>query len=910
MSYINDKNLECCNNPAIVHTKGEKGDPGIQGPQGPKGDRGPQGPYGSQGPVGPKGDKGDIGYPGPRGAKGDKGDQGLKGEKGDQGPQGITGPKGPKGDRGERGVQGVQGPTGPKGDRGLQGIQGPQGITGLQGPKGEPGSTGPQGPEGPKGCEGPEGPKGPKGDNGDSLDIVNLSKDEDGNTTFDILRTKANGDQITHKITAYKGDKGDSVRLDGTHFDEEGNTVFTFVTTKDGVDQRTNFTINKGEKGDSVSIRNTKDPQTGDVTVEVTNGNDIQNFTIEKGEKGDSAYNIWLNNGNDGSESDFLKSLRGSVGAQGPEGLQGPKGDRGSQGPIGKSAYQVWLDNGHTGNEDDFIRSLRGPRGEQGLKGAKGDAGDAGAIGLQGLQGKSAYQTWLDRGNRGTEQDFINSLKGEKGLKGDTGPAGVAGAVGPAGPAGPTGPTGPAGPAGESADLTNIPITTWKDGTSVLVRQDGELKRMVPQEALFQEIGVAMSVDRLTATVGHEYKVTVNVTNSGRHKNTLTDLVITKPNGNDYQVKNFAVSENGGTIERVNDLTYKIKNLQSGGVARITFNVVALQGGTFQFGAEIDPNTLMDMNSSNNRDTITLSALKLQVSQEEAGIDCPLINATYNRQPLVVAMESGNSTYERDIYITSDVSNLVDGNLKGKKFVLQGATTVVVKKGRYLAEDYYGVFTKNGVEYVNTSYITKSFIIREPNDDISGERTAVAVAGVDYTFENGTLTVLTDQEHLRIWCRGAGANCRWQMIDIRSLLAIESRLTFTVRGYTNFERGNILTGETNIEDSDYQYIHRDISSGTNVLDSFEFTQRVGEGAKSNITSGSDVTKDETLKIKLRKGQAATFTIIATESDYFNGASSAGNIQISGNDNTLTVTVKSTVTTADTLQYKNVRFIVE
>ena len=37
MSYINDKNLECCNNPAIVHTKGEKGDPGIQGPQGPKG---------------------------------------------------------------------------------------------------------------------------------------------------------------------------------------------------------------------------------------------------------------------------------------------------------------------------------------------------------------------------------------------------------------------------------------------------------------------------------------------------------------------------------------------------------------------------------------------------------------------------------------------------------------------------------------------------------------------------------------------------------------------------------------------------------------------------------------------------------------------------------------------------------
>ena len=858
MSYINDKNLECCDNPAIVHTKGEKGDPGIQGPQGPTGDRGPQGPYGSQGPVGPKGETGPVGPQGPRGEKGDKGEQGLKGDRGETGPVGPIGPKGPKGDTGERGIQGVQGAVGPKGDRGLQGPQGPIGITGLQGPKGEPGPVGPMGSEGPKGCEGPEGPKGPKGDNGDSLDIVNPSKDEDGNTTFDILRTKANGDQITHKITAYKGDKGDSVRLDGTHFDEDGNTVFTFVTTRDGVDQRTNFTINKGDKGDSVSIRNIKDPQTGDVTVEVTNGNDIQTFTIEKGDKGD-------------------------------------KGDKGNVGDTGKSAHQIWLDKGNQGDEQAFLDSLVGGAG------AKGDTGDI---------GKSAYQIWLDRGNRGTEQDFINSLKGAKGDKGEKGEKGEKGDVGPAGTAGAVGPAGPRGEAGEAADLTNIPLTTWKDGTSVLVRQDGELKRMVPAEALFQEIGVAMSADKLTATVGHEYKVTVNVTNSGRHPNTLTDLVITKPNGNDYQLKNFAVSENGGTIEKVNDLTYKIKNLQSGGVARITFNVVALQGGTFQFGAEIDPNTLMDMETSNNRDTITLSALKLQVSQEEAGIDCPLITATYNGQPMVVAMEVGSRWRDGSVYLgDGGPANLVDGNLNGKKFTLRGATTIVVKKNSYAYDDKYGVFTKNRVEYANSTYMVESGIIREPNDDVSGGAHRVAKVGVDYTFDNGVLTVLTDIEHIRVWCRGAGTNCRWQMIDIRSIIEIDKRLSFTVRGYNNFERGSILTGETtDINSSDYSDHHRTIM-GSNVLDGFEFTQRVGHGGLSKIR-GSNVTKDETLKIKLRKGQATSFTITATVDNYFEGASSAGNIQISGSGNTLTVNIKSSVTNADTLQFRNVRFVVE
>lgn len=76
----------------------------------------------------------------------------------------------------------------------------------------------------------------------------------------------------------------------------------------------------------------------------------------------------------------------------------------GVQGIDGKSAYEIWLDLGNTGTEQDFIDSLIGDDG------VPGDAGD---------DGNSAYEVWLALGNTGTEQDFIDSLKGADGKDGD-----------------------------------------------------------------------------------------------------------------------------------------------------------------------------------------------------------------------------------------------------------------------------------------------------------------------------------------------------------------------------------------------------------------------------------------------------------------------------------------------------------
>lgn len=136
------------------------------------------------------------------------------------------------------------------------------------------------------------------------------------------------------------------------------------------------------------------------------------------GPPGLSAYEVWLEQGNTGSEADFLASLQG---APGTPGNHGQPGNDGTPGQDGDSAYEIWLSIGNVGDEADFIASLKGEPGEKGDKGDKGDPGDGsggGEVGPPGPPGASAYEVWLQEGNTGSEEDFLASLKGEPGAPG------------------------------------------------------------------------------------------------------------------------------------------------------------------------------------------------------------------------------------------------------------------------------------------------------------------------------------------------------------------------------------------------------------------------------------------------------------------------------------------------------------
>lgn len=69
------------------------------------------------------------------------------------------------------------------------------------------------------------------------------------------------------------------------------------------------------------------------------------------------------------------KGDKGDVGPQGEQGLQGEPGadgkdgddgDDGKSGQDGKSAYEIWLDQGNRGTEKDFLFWLQGKDGEDG----------------------------------------------------------------------------------------------------------------------------------------------------------------------------------------------------------------------------------------------------------------------------------------------------------------------------------------------------------------------------------------------------------------------------------------------------------------------------------------------------------------------------------------------------------------
>lgn len=88
----------------------------------------------------------------------------------------------------------------------------------------------------------------------------------------------------------------------------------------------------------------------------------------DKGDPGESAYQIALTHGFEGSEEEWLVSLKGP---KGDTGETGPQGEQGIPGPQGLK--------GDTGEA--------GPQGEQGIQGPQGDTGEAGPQGEQGIQG-------------------------------------------------------------------------------------------------------------------------------------------------------------------------------------------------------------------------------------------------------------------------------------------------------------------------------------------------------------------------------------------------------------------------------------------------------------------------------------------------------------------------------------------
>lgn len=147
----------------------------------------------------------------------------------------------------------------------------------------------------------------------------------------------------------------------------------------------------------------------------------------EKGGNGKSAFEIAVENGFVGTESEWLESLRGKDGAVGPQGEQGSpgadgqpgkNGEQGSpgvdgrdglDGTNGKSAFEIAVENGFVGTEAEWLESLKGKDGADGKDGAVGPQGEQGPPGKDGVTpDMSEYPTKADYEDL---QRILQSLK-------------------------------------------------------------------------------------------------------------------------------------------------------------------------------------------------------------------------------------------------------------------------------------------------------------------------------------------------------------------------------------------------------------------------------------------------------------------------------------------------------------------
>lgn len=161
---------------------------------------------------------------------------------------------------------------------------------------------------------------------------------------------------------------------------------------------------------------------------------DYNNPEVKKGQF------VMIDTGNVENEEDSRLYLKGNTEWKFISDLSG------AQGIQGLSAYQVAVQHGFEGTEDEWLISLKGEKGETGPKGDKGDTGEKGATGERGPQGLQG-----ERGLQGVQGE-----KGEQGIQGPVGPKGEQGEQGIQGIQGPQGEPGPQGPKGDTGSGLNI----------------------------------------------------------------------------------------------------------------------------------------------------------------------------------------------------------------------------------------------------------------------------------------------------------------------------------------------------------------------------------------------------------------------------------------------------------------------
>lgn len=290
-----------------------------------------------------------------------------------------------------------------------------------------------------------------------------------------IVMTGDSGDR-RFRINATGGSGGGSTLQVGQH----GEGVFYFPVEKIRPGQHFDFQqyddttaelIFRGFEvgGKDASGQQTWETETGlmfddnfVISTQDSFGNTFTKISLNADISGKSAYEVATENGFQGTEVQWLASLKGADGATGATGAKGDKGDTGpkvSSANVDQSTGVLTLTNsdGTTvtagnvkGADGKGVNSVGvntngdlvvtySDLSQVNVGRVRGDTGPQGIQGVQGPQGKYVTNASVNSGlltlffNDSTSVAVTGSVKGDKGDKGDTGAKGDTGSVGPAG---------------------------------------------------------------------------------------------------------------------------------------------------------------------------------------------------------------------------------------------------------------------------------------------------------------------------------------------------------------------------------------------------------------------------------------------------------------------------------------------
>lgn len=428
--------------------------------------------------------------------------------------------------------------------------------------------------------------------------------------------------------------------------------------------------------------------------------------------------------------------------------------------------------------------------------------------------------------------------------------------------------------------------------TTVLGRNaDGDCVQVAVLDSIFQDVGVGISANKYSGYAGDTFNVKVTVTNTGEGTNEKTTLSIIKPALGTYSIRNQThTSQGAGTVTKKSDTEYTITNLAKGGTVVVSFDVVSSSHGTYQFSATVDPQSALDTNSANHRATVSLNVNTKADTSYQATNDCPAIVVTDLATSKVLKNRGASGEMRTTDY------NIFENPITGRKFKLQGASTVVIAKTNrvhQLERWYYKVGRDNAPSH---AFSPLYGIKLSPTTLSPFENTSYVTS--DYSFDptTGVLTMSAQAGHGAIVAmRPAGNNCRWQYFSFGVLAPVrnegctiesapaptESNVSFRVGSY-GFNLGTTVVERT-VDTNAGLYLGEPRANGGGAVSSFV------------------LNKSQEVTYTHKKGTAKTITVTNDTCDQVATLVSSGKVKFTPTGkNSLTITIAADATPTDSI----------